>query len=109
MKARKLDHKTILALDPNRAYRFWRDAFDLPQTGAQTDRRLTLDGEEIHFVEGQPAGPFEILVRDHQTELRQHLANNFIPIEKEEERFNNKIAFYIRDSEGNQVILEANQ
>ncbi|MDF7627585.1 VOC family protein [Lactobacillaceae bacterium L1_55_11] len=109
MKPRKLNHKTIPATDPDRAYRFWRDVFDLPQAGDSQHRHLQLDQSEITFVPGPASDQLELLVRDHQKELRQHLRNNFIPIITEEERFNHKIAFTIRDSEGNLVTIEANQ
>lgn len=108
MKARKLNHKEIPAQDPNRAFRFWRDVFDLPQSGAQTDRILVVDHEDLTFVQGQPRADFELLVRDHLPELKKHLANNFVAIEKEEARFNNKVAVTVKDSEGNTVIIEAN-
>ncbi|CAK1252872.1 3-dioxygenase or related enzyme [Fructobacillus tropaeoli] len=108
MKARKLNHKKIPAQDPNRAFRFWRDVFDLPQSGAQTDRILVVDHEDLTFVQGQPRADFELLVRDHLPELKKHLANNFVAIEKEEERFNNKVAVTVKDSEGNTVVIEAN-
>lgn len=108
MKARKLNHKKIPAQDPNRAFRFWRDVFDLPQSGAQTDRILVVDHEDLTFVQSQSKTTFELLVRDHLPELKQHLANNFVVIEKEEERFNNKVAVTVRDSEGNTVVIEAN-
>ncbi|GMA70066.1 hypothetical protein GCM10025879_13120 [Leuconostoc litchii] len=109
MKPRKLNIKTIPATDTNRAYRFWRDVFDLPQSGHQSGRHLVIDGEDIIFVSGEPTDKLEMLVRDHQTELRKHLRNNFVPIIGEpEERFSNKIAFSIHDSEGNTIVLEAN-
>ncbi|GAP03203.1 lactoylglutathione lyase-like protein [Fructobacillus pseudoficulneus] len=108
MKARKLNHKEIPATDPNRAFRFWRDVFDLPQTGQQTDRILVVDHEDLTFVTGEPRADFELLVRDHLPELRQHLANNFVAIEQEEVRFGNKVAVTVHDSEGNTVVIEAN-
>ncbi|MDI6498166.1 lactoylglutathione lyase [Leuconostoc suionicum] len=109
MKPRKLNIKTIPATDVNRAYRFWRDVFDLPQSGHQSGRHLIIDGEDIIFVSGEPTNKLEMLVRDHQSELIKHLRNNFVPIVGEpEERFGNKIAFSIHDSEGNLIVLEAN-
>ncbi|KGB49742.1 lactoylglutathione lyase [Leuconostoc mesenteroides P45] len=109
MKPRKLNIKTIPATDVNRAYRFWRDVFDLPQSGHQSGRHLVIDGEDIIFVPGEPTNKLEMLVRDHQSELIKHLRNNFVPIVGEpEERFGNKIAFSIHDSEGNLIVLEAN-
>ncbi|MDI6650080.1 VOC family protein [Leuconostoc suionicum] len=109
MKPRKLNIKTIPATDVNRAYRFWRDVFDLPQSGHQSGRHLIIDGEDIIFVPGEPTNKLEMLVRDHQSELIKHLRNNFVPIVGEpEERFGNKIAFSIHDSEGNLIVLEAN-
>ncbi|MGL5886798.1 MAG: VOC family protein [Leuconostoc suionicum] len=109
MKPRKLNIKTIPATDVNRAYRFWRDVFDLPQSGHQSGRHLVIDGEDIIFVPGEPTNKLEMLVRDHQSELIKHLRNNFVPILGEpEERFGNKIAFSIHDSEGNLIVLEAN-
>ncbi|MGX4594293.1 VOC family protein [Leuconostoc sp. JNUCC 76] len=109
MKPRKLNIKTIPATDVNRAYRFWRDVFDLPQSGHQSGRHLVIDGEDIIFVPGAPTNNLEMLVRDHQSELVKHLRNNFVPIVGEpEERFGNKIAFSIHDSEGNLIVLEAN-
>ena len=50
MKPRKLNIKTIPAADINRAYRFWRDVFDLPQSGHQSGRHLVIDGEDIVSV-----------------------------------------------------------
>ena len=67
-------------------------------------------GEDITFVNGKPTDTLEILVRDHQEELLKHLRNNFITIVgNPEERFGNKIAFQINDSEGNTITLEANK
>ncbi|CAM3172807.1 VOC family protein [Leuconostoc rapi] len=110
MKPRKLNIKTIPATDTNRAYRFWRDVFDLPQSGHESGRHLMIDGQDIIFVAGSPTGGIEMLVRDHQVDLRKHLRNNFIPIIGDpESRFGNKIAFRIKDSEGNVITLEANQ
>ncbi|MBS1008702.1 VOC family protein [Leuconostoc suionicum] len=109
MKPRKLNIKTIPATDVNRAYRFWRDVFDLPQSGHQSGRHLVIDGEDIIFVSGKPTNKLEMLVRDHQSELVKHLRNNFVPIVGEpEKRFGNKLAFSINDSEGNLIVLEAN-
>ncbi|MGX7052172.1 lactoylglutathione lyase [Leuconostoc palmae] len=110
MKPRKLNIKTIPAVDVNRAYRFWRDVFDLPQSGQLDRRHLILDGEDITFVPGKQIQSLELLVRDHQNDLQKHLRNNFIPILGDpEERFGNKIAFKIKDSEGNIVTIEANK
>ncbi|AEJ31696.1 MULTISPECIES: VOC family protein [Leuconostoc] len=110
MKPRKLNIKTVPATDTNRAYRFWRDVFDLPQSGHESGRHLMIDGEDITFISGPPTHNLEILVRDHQTDLRKHLRNNFISIIDEPEmRFGHKIAFKIKDSEGNVITLEANQ
>jgi len=110
MKPRKLNIKTIPATDINRAYRFWRDVFDLPQSGHESGRHLMLDGNDITFVTGKPTDTLELLVRDHQEDLLKHLRNNFIPIiGNPEERFGNKIAFKIRDSEDNVITLEANK
>ena len=110
MKPRKLNIKTIPAQDVNRAYRFWRDVFDLPQSGHASGRHLMIDGYDIIFVAGESTDQLEMLIRDHQDELKQHLRNNFIPIVgKPEPRFGNKIAFKIHDSEGNLITLEANQ
>lgn len=47
MKPRKLNIKTIPAQDVNRAYRFWRDVFDLPQSGHASGRHLMIDGDDI--------------------------------------------------------------
>ncbi|AFT80967.1 lactoylglutathione lyase [Leuconostoc carnosum] len=110
MKPRKLNIKTVPASDTNRAYRFWRDVFDLPQSGHQSGRHLMLDGEDIIFVPGQPTDKLELLVRDHQDNLKKHLRNNFVPIVGEpKERFGNKIAFQISDSEGNLITIESNK
>jgi len=110
MKPRKLNIKTIPATDINRAYRFWRDVFDLPQSGHESGRHLMLDGNDITFVTGKPTDTLELLVRDRQEDLLKHLHNNFIPIiGNPEERFGNKIAFKIKDSEGNVITLEANK
>lgn len=109
MKARKLNIKTIPAKDPNRAYRFWRDVFDLPQVGAQSERRLAVDHEELSFVQGNTENNFELLVRDHEAELEQHLKNNFVAIIKREERFGDKVALTVKDSEGNEVTIEGNR
>lgn len=110
MKPRKLNIKTIPATDTNRAYRFWRDVFDLPQSGHESGRHLMLDGQDITFIAGKPMVGIEILVRDHEIDLRKHLRNNFITLVSEPEvRFGNKIAFSIKDSEGNVITLEANQ
>ncbi|MDN2649158.1 VOC family protein [Leuconostoc lactis] len=110
MKPRKLNIKTIPATDTNRAYRFWRDVFDLPQSGHQSGRHLTLDGEDIVFVTGEPTDQLELLVRDHQVDLQKHLKNNFVTLVGEPEaRFSNKIAIKIKDSEGNLITIEANQ
>lgn len=110
MKPRKLNTKTIPATDTNRAYRFWRDVFDLPQSGHQSGRHLTLDGEDIVFVTGEPTDQLELLVRDHQVDLQKHLKNNFVTLVGEPEtRFGNKIAIKIKDSEGNLITVEANQ
>ena len=109
MKPRKLNIKTIPAADINRAYRFWRDVFDLPQSGHQSGRHLVIDGEDIVFVTGKPTDRLEMLVRDHQADFVKHLRNNFIPIIGEpEKRFGNKIALSIHDSEDNLIVLEAN-
>ncbi|MBS9339131.1 lactoylglutathione lyase [Fructobacillus sp. M2-14] len=114
MKVRKLNHKTIPAQDQNRAYRFWRDVFDLPQGGSQQDRILLVDHEELHFVlaDSLPAAPeddFELLVRDHVAELKKHFKNNFVPILNEEARYGNKVALTVKDSEGNTVVVEGNE
>ncbi|CAH1855280.1 VOC family protein [Convivina intestini] len=109
MKPRKLNHKTIPTQDPDRAYRFWRDVFDIPQAGPSNQRHLRLDQEDLTFVVGPAQNHFELLARDHQASLRQHLANNFVPILKTEERYGNKIAFIVNDSEGNQITIEVNQ
>ncbi|GAO99429.1 VOC family protein [Fructobacillus ficulneus] len=108
MKARKLNHKIIPATDPNRAFRFWRDVFDLPQSGDQSDRVLVVDHQDLTFTTGPTRSDFELLVRDHISDLKKHLANNFVPVEKEEERFGNKVALTVHDSEGNTVVIEAN-
>ena len=109
MKPRKLTCKTIPATDPNRAYRFWRDVFDLPQTGPANARQLRLDGDIVTFVQAPPTDTLELLVRDYAGPLRQHLANNFVTILSENDRFGNKIAFTIHDSEKNSVTIEANR
>jgi len=109
MKPRKLNIKIIPATDINRAYRFWRDVFDLPQSGHENGRHLMLDGDDITFVTGKPIDTLEILVRDHQEDLLKHLRNNIINIGVPDERFGNKIAFQINDSEGNTITLEANK
>ncbi|TOY69811.1 lactoylglutathione lyase [Leuconostoc citreum] len=109
MKPRKLNIKTIPATDINRAYRFWRDVFDLPQSGHQSGRHLTLDGADIIFVVGEPTANLELLVRDHADELRKHLRNNFVDIiGTPAQRFGQKVAFKIKDSENNIITLEAN-
>ncbi|MBS9336687.1 VOC family protein [Fructobacillus papyrifericola] len=108
MKVRKLNHKTIPATDKNRAYRFWRDVFDLPQVGQQDERRLAVDHEELTFVEGPVEKDFELLVRDHESSLQQHLKNNFVPVLEREERFSNKVALTVEDSEGNRIVIEGN-
>lgn len=109
MKPRKLNIKTIPATDINRAYRFWRDVFDLPQSGHKSGRHLMLDGEDINFVSGKPTDQLELLVRDHQENLQKHLRNNFVSLLNEPEtRFGNKVALKIKDSEGNTITLEAN-
>jgi len=88
----------------------WCDVFDLPQSGHESGRHLMLDGDDITFVTGKPIDTLEILVRDHQEDLLKHLRNNFITIIGVcEERFGNKIAFPINDSEGNTITLEANK
>ncbi|CAK1241909.1 hypothetical protein [Fructobacillus fructosus] len=108
MKARKLNKKTIPAQDKNRAYRFWRDVFDLPQVGAQSERRLAVDHEELTFVDGPAEAGFELLVRDHESTLQQHFKNNFVSVLQREERFGHKVALTVQDSEGNQVVVEGN-
>lgn len=108
MKTRKLNKKTIPAQDKNRAYRFWRDVFDLPQVGAQSERRLAVDHEELTFVDGPAEAGFELLVRDHESTLQQHFKNNFVSVLQREERFGHKVALTVQDSEGNQVVVEGN-
>lgn len=109
MKPRKLNIKTIPATDTNRAYRFWRDVFDLPQSGHQSGRHLMIDGEDIVFVSGEPTDQLELRVRDHQAALQQHLKNNFVTLVGEPEiRFGNKVAVKIKDSEDNLITIEAN-
>lgn len=108
MKVRKLNHKTIPAKDQNRAYRFWRDVFDLPQGGSQEDRILLVDHEELHFTLGDPEDHFELLVRDHVADLKKHFRNNFVSVLKEEERYGGKVALTVQDSEGNTVVVEGN-
>ncbi|MBS9335494.1 VOC family protein [Fructobacillus sp. M1-13] len=108
MKVRKLNKKKIPATDQNRAYRFWRDVFDLPQVGSQEERRLAVDHEELAFVTGPLETDFELLVRDHEAALQQHFKNNFVRILKREERFGGKVALTVTDSEGNQVTVEGN-
>ncbi|MDF7637594.1 lactoylglutathione lyase [Leuconostocaceae bacterium ESL0958] len=109
MKVRKLDHKTIPCQDPNRAFRFWRDCFDLPQAGPASQRQLLVDGQPLTFVAGQPGQAFELLVRDHEQALQAHLANCFIPVLTREERPQHKLALTVHDSEGNVVVIEGNQ
>ncbi|MBU7455985.1 lactoylglutathione lyase [Leuconostoc fallax] len=109
MKPRKLNLKTIPARNIDRAYRFWRDVFDLPQSGHESQRHLTIDGQDIQFVVGEPTADIELLVRDHQDVLKAHLRNNFIQIVHSDTRFNHKIAFQIYDSEHNLITIEANQ
>ncbi|MBS9337123.1 lactoylglutathione lyase [Fructobacillus parabroussonetiae] len=108
MKVRKLNHKTIPASDKNRAYRFWRDVFDLPQVGLQSERRLAVDHQELFFIDGPAENDFELLVRDHESTLQQHFRNNFVPILNREERFGHKVALTVQDSEGNLVVIEGN-
>ncbi|EHN59905.1 hypothetical protein [Oenococcus kitaharae] len=109
MKARKMRPKTIPAANVKRAYRFYRDVFGFLRD-PKDQTTLIVDGQAINFVQSDQRIESEIIVRDHLTQIREHLANNFLAeIGQAEERFNQKIALRIHDSEGNIIVIEGNQ
>lgn len=109
MKPRKMRPKIIPSQDPDRAYRFYRDVFEFLRD-PKDQTTLIVDKKAIKFKKSNQKQQIELIVRDHLSELRQHLANNFIEeIEPVQKAFNNKAVLKIKDSEGNTVQIECNQ
>ncbi|MDR0899045.1 MAG: lactoylglutathione lyase, partial [Lactobacillaceae bacterium] len=87
----------------------YRDLFDFLQDGADEERHLLVDGEDITFFESQEMVDVEILARDHEEEVRNHLINYYIDFKESDDVDPKKIRFNFADSEGNNISLQVNR
>jgi predicted enzyme related to lactoylglutathione lyase len=110
MKPRKINPHIIFTRDANRAFRFYRDLFDFLQDGPQDARFLKVDGQAISFENNDEVINIEIIARDHQDEVKNHLINYFLEYTTENDaRDETKIRFLFDDSEGNHISLQVNK
>lgn len=113
MRVRKFAPLNIPVQNIERATRFYREVFDLPTTfGANESRQLSFHDEDIFFdAENAEHITVEVVVRDHQETVENHLLNYYV---KQAEPMTvdpdgRHVIFHLDDPEGNQINVIANK
>lgn len=113
MRVRKFSPLSIPVKNIERATRFYREVFDLPTTfGANESRQLSFHDEDIFFdLSAEDALTVEVVVRDHQETVTNHLLNYYVKQSSPmtEDPDGRHVTFYIDDPEGNQIKVIANK
>lgn len=113
MRVRKFFPLNIPVQNVERATRFYREVFDLPTTfGANESRQLSFHDEDIFFdIDKTDAITVEVVVRDHQETVENHLLNYYVkqaaPMTIDPD--GRHVIFHLMDPEGNAIKVIANK